>query len=76
MKLDSNDEEFAKLVKKGISYMRTGRGVTLEYTTKDGKKGVYDKKHREVVHTLNDNIKTVVIKSTGVDSIPTKCGDM
>jgi len=76
MKLDSNDEEFAKLVKKGISYMRTGRGVTLEYTTKDGKKGVYDKKHREVVHTLNDNIETVVIKSTGVDSIPTKCGDM
>ena len=76
MELDSNNEEFAPLVEKGISYMRVGRGVVIEYTTKDGKHGVYNGEEKDVVHSENDNIKAVVIKSTGVDSIPTKCRDM
>ena len=76
MELDSNNEEFAPLVEKGISYMRVGRGVVIEYTTKDGKHGVYNGEEKDVVHSENDNIKAVVIKSTGVDSIPTKCREV
>jgi len=76
MTLDSSDNLFNAVAEKGISYIKVGRGVSVQYTTKDDKKGVYDRLHREVVHTENDQIASVVIKSEGVDSIPTSCDDM